>query len=273
MPDFSLDDPHQQGSFAQRAIAVVQAVAGFIREERARFSQDDVETKGTNDLVSYVDRGAEARLSEQLGQLLPQAGYIMEESGRQAADRDWVWIIDPLDGTTNFVHNVPLYCISVGLQFDGVTQFGIVLEVNRGELFWAQRGHGAYLGSKRLKASPRKALINCLIATGFPFRKFGVVREYMQMLEAFMRSTRGIRRLGSAALDLAYTAAGRFDGFFESNLSPWDVAAGALLVQEAGGTVSDYKGGDDFVFGRTILAAGQAIHGQMLEVIQQHNQA
>lgn len=265
-----LTDLQREGTLVQSVVRTVRQVGEFIRREHRAFSRDQAELKSANDLVSYVDRGAEDQLSEALGRLIPGSGFIMEETGYHHADADAVWVIDPLDGTTNFVFGIPVFSISVALRLNGQTVIGVVYEVNRDELFLATRGGGATLNDARIRTGTADRLQDCLIATGFPFRRFGRVDEYMLMLRDFMLNTRGVRRLGSAAIDLAYTAMGRFDGFFETNLYPWDVAAGALLVEEAGGTVTDFFGGQDHVFGRTIVAAGTGIHPIMRELISRY---
>ncbi len=263
------------GPLARGVMYAVLHAGAFIRAERRSFSRSAVEFKGRNDLVSYVDRTAEEILQKQLVQLIPDSGFIMEESGYNESGQEWVWIVDPLDGTTNFVYNVPFYSVSVGLRHNpkegkSQTMLGCVYEVNREELFMATHGHGATLNGERIQVGEAKELSEGLIATGFPFRAFARVDEYLQMLRDCMYRARGVRRLGSAALDLAYTAMGRFDGFFEVNLSPWDVAAGALIVEEAGGRVTDFFGADDYLFGKMIVATNGAVHDEMLQVIQQY---
>lgn len=256
--------------FARQVQAQVVAVGDFIRQESKGFSRDQAEIKGRNDLVSYVDREAERRLHEGLARLLPGSGFIMEETGLHNSEAEFVWIIDPLDGTTNFVYGIPAFCVSVGLYHQGRGLLGCVYEINRDELFFATRGGGATLNGKPLRASASTRLEEALVATGFPFRRFEQIDQYMAMLTVFMKQTKGIRRIGSAALDLAYVAAGRFDGFFEANLKPWDVAAGVLLIAEAGGIVTDYYGQEDYLFGGMIVAASAGIHPIMLATLQQH---
>lgn len=254
----------------REVVATVREVGEFIRHEHLSFTRDKAELKSANDLVSYVDRSAEQQLSAAFLRLLPDSGFIMEETGWHNADRDAVWVIDPLDGTTNFVFGIPVFSISVALRVNSKTCLGVVYEVNRDEMFLAVSGEGATLNDQPIHTGKATELQNCLIATGFPFRRFGRVDEYMLMLRDFMLNTRGVRRLGSAAIDLAYTAMGRFDGFFETNLYPWDVAAGALLIEEAGGTVTDFFGGQDHVFGRTIIAAGKGMHPVMTAIVQRY---
>ncbi len=249
----------------------VLQVGEFIRNERKGFNHAKSEIKGKNDLVSYVDRTAEARLVKKCRSLIPGSGFILEEGENVHTDSPFRWIIDPLDGTTNFVFGIPVYSISLALQFEGETVIGLVYEVNNDELFCAVKGCGASLNGKPMYVRDNQELGQALVATGFPFRKFGHVEAYLKLLEHFMRHTRGIRRLGSAAVDLAYVAAGRFDGYFESNLSPWDVAAGELLVREAGGSVTDYKGGEDYIFGKSICASNGKLHAEFLDLIQLFN--
>jgi myo-inositol-1(or 4)-monophosphatase len=251
----------------------ILSTGAFIRQQQTEFERHHAELKSHNDLVSYVDREAEQMLERAGEELIPDCGFILEESGtRRHEDADWLWIIDPLDGTTNFVFGVPIYSISVALQHRGETVMGFVYEINNDECFYALKDGGAYMNDEPIQVSTHAQLAASLIATGFPYRKFGNVEAYLQLLRDFMTSTRGIRRLGSAAVDLAYTAAGRFDGFFESNLRPWDVAAGALIVQEAGGAVTDYRAEDDYLFGRSIAASNGHIHDEMLKLIQHYAQ-
>jgi myo-inositol-1(or 4)-monophosphatase len=261
-------DPN--GALSRGVQEAVLAAGAFIRYEARRFDRGLVEFKGRNDLVSYVDRQAEQILSDNLAKLVHGSGFIMEESGYDRHEQEYVWIVDPLDGTTNFVYGVPFYSVSVALQHNKQTILGAVYEVNREELFLAARGHGAMLNGAPIKVSDSPGLADSLIATGFPFRAFARIDEYLSMLKDCMHRARGVRRLGSAALDLAYTAMGRFDGFFEINLSPWDVAAGTLIIQEAGGTVTDFFGEDNHLFGKMIVATNGRIHAEMLSVIQQY---
>ncbi len=255
----------------KQVIAISREAAIFIKKESKNFDLASIEYKGMNDLVSYVDRETERLLVKQLAALLPEAGFITEESEAHKAltDKPYHWIIDPLDGTTNFMHGLPVYSISIALLEGKTLVLGVVLEINRDECFYAWKGSGAFCNQLSIKVAPQDDLSESLLATGFPYRDFEQMKSYLAILNALMQKTHGLRRLGSAAVDLAYVAAGRFQGFFEYNLSPWDVAAGALIVQEAGGKVSTFSGSDDFLFGKQIVAAG-AIHAQLLEVIQYH---
>jgi myo-inositol-1(or 4)-monophosphatase len=196
---------------------------------------------------------------------------LAEEGTVSTEERPWQWIIDPLDGTTNFLHGLPFFSISLALQYEGETVIGIVYEANRQELFYSWKGaSAAFLNGKPIHVSPTTQLEDSLLATGFPYYDFERMPAYIEVLQRFMRDTRGLRRFGSAALDLAYVACGRFDGYFEYSLSPWDVAAGAFLVQQAGGQVSDFSGGRDFIHGQEIVAVNDGLFQTILAGIQKH---
>ncbi|MBP8823308.1 MAG: inositol monophosphatase [Flavobacteriales bacterium] len=251
----------------EHVVLLSREVAAFIRLESRRFTEAEVESKGLNNLVSYVDKQAEARFVAGLNELLPEAGFIAEEgTGERAEGLNWV--IDPLDGTTNFVHGMPCYCTSVALVRGGDVLLGVVLEVNRDECFAAWAGGGATLNGMPIRVSSRSQLQESLLATGFPYDDFGFEAEYMDLLRELMHRTRGIRRLGSAAADLAYVACGRFEAFYEYGLNSWDVAAGVILVREAGGQVSGFRPSKDPVFDEEIVASNSAIHAELLEVIE-----
>ena len=249
--------------------ALCRTTAGFIRQEAATFDRSKVEQKGVHDLVSYVDQETERRLVAGLRQLLPEAGFITEEgtAGPNAHTEEFTWIIDPLDGTTNFVHSLPVYSISVALLHREVLVVGVVHEVNRDESFRAVRGGGAFCNNVPIHVSDVPDLNSALVATGFPYTDFGQLHTYLQVLGAFITRSHGVRRLGSAAVDLAYVAAGRFEGFFEFNLNAYDVAAGILLVREAGGHVTQFLEAGDPVFGREVLASNGPIHAEMQATI------
>lgn len=258
-------------SLCQAVVQISKEVGVFLRKEAQIFDLSQIEYKGMNDLVSYVDREAENKLVRRLREILPEAAFYTEEAEENQAltAQPYHWIIDPLDGTTNFMHNLPIFAISIGLMHGQEMVLGVVYEVNREECFYAWKGGGAYCNGRAIRVSPVADLSDSLLATGFPYRDFDQVPAYLEIIKAFMQQTHGLRRMGSAAVDLAYVALGRFQGFFEYNLNAWDVAAGALIIQEAGGTVSTFKGKNDFVFGREIVAAGP-IHPQMLQLIQRY---
>lgn len=251
-------------SLLPQVVRLATDVAAFQRQELAVFNRNDIEHKGLHDLVSYVDRASEEQLVRGLQQLLPEAGFITEEGTVAQEKKSLVWIIDPLDGTTNFTHGLPFFAISIALLSGDDLALGLVLESNREECFTAVRGGGAFLNGQPIHVSSIQSLNESLLATGFPYYAFDKMPQYLEVLGYFMKHSQGMRRIGSAALDLAYVACGRFEGYFEYNLNSYDVAAGALLVQEAGGTVSDFQGGNNFVFGREILAANPKVHTEML---------
>lgn len=236
----------------------------ILAERQENFTLDKVEIKGLNDLVSYVDKGAESRIVKELSDHFP-AGFIVEENS-VSSRQDYNWIVDPLDGTTNFVHGVPCYAVSIALEYKGEIILGVVYEINKDECFYATKDGGAFLNSVQIRVSETSDLKNSLIATGFPIYNFTRMEAYLKTLEHLMRNTHGIRRMGSAAVDLCYTACGRFDGYFEYNLSPWDVAAGALIVKEAGGVISDFKKGNNWLFGKEIVAGNFGLHSEMIKV-------
>lgn len=234
-------------------------VGSFIRKEVKRINANDIETKGEHDLVTYVDKTAEKRIVEGLQKLLPEAGFIVEENTIEDKNKKYTWIVDPLDGTTNFIHAIPCFSISIALQEEDRTVLGVVYEINMDECFYAWKKGGAYLNGEKISVSKENNLDKALIATGFPYNDFSLLDEYLNFFKELMISTRGVRRLGSAAVDLAYVACGRFDAFYEYSLNPWDVAAGAFIVEEAGGRVADFKNGKDYIFGEEIIASNQGI--------------
>ncbi|GJM34872.1 MAG: inositol monophosphatase [Saprospiraceae bacterium] len=251
----------------RQALPIILKTGEFIHSEMPKVTREDIITKSLNSLVSYVDRTAEEQLVEGLGKLLPQATFLTEEETITTQHSDLQWIIDPLDGTTNFLHQLPVFSVSVALQHQNKTVLGFVYEVNRDECFYAWNGGGAFCNKKPIRVSPNSQLSDSLIATGFPYHDYGKMQAYLQVLAEFMRRTRGIRRFGSAAVDLAYVACGRFDGFFEYSLNAWDVAAGAFIVQEAGGLVTDFSGGTDYLFGGEIIASSPGIQAAFAELV------
>lgn len=231
------------------------------------FDTKNIEFKGLNDLVSYVDKNAEKHLVDNLIELLPEAGFTTEENTVNRQGEVFNWIIDPLDGTTNFIHGVPAYSISIALYEDGAPVIGVVYEINRGEMFYTYKGGKAYLNNREINVSKRTKLADSLLATGFPYYDFDKQPGYMKLLSEMMRSCHGVRRIGSAAVDLAYVACGRFEAFYEYNLNAWDVAAGAYLVQQAGGRIMNFRGGDEFLETREILASNALVDEEMLDAI------
>lgn len=229
-----------------------------------------IQTKDYNDFVSEVDRSAEEAIISILKEAYPTHGFYGEESGKTNVDAENIWIIDPLDGTTNFLHNFPCYCVSIALQERGVLTQAVIYDPVHNDLFTATKGRGAFLNDKRIRVTNRSKLQDSLISTGFPFKDFSYLDTYVEIFKDMAKKTSGLRRPGSAALDLAYVAAGYTDGFFEINLSPWDIAAGALLVQEAGGIVGDFEGNESWLRTGNIVAGNPKVFGQMLQVIAPH---
>lgn len=230
----------------------------------------NIKSKAINDFVSEVDQAAEEAIISILKDAYPDHGFLGEETGDTNKDAENIWIIDPLDGTTNFLHNFPQYCISIALQQSGVLTQAVIYDPVRNDLFTATKGRGAFLNDKRIRVSGRAKLQQSLIATGFPFRDFTHLDTYMDILKDMIKKTTGIRRPGSAALDLAYVAAGWTDGFFEINLSTWDIAAGGLIVQEAGGIVGDFEGNESWLQTGNIVAANPKIFSQILQTLNPH---
>ena len=243
------------GSIINRAALDVEAV---------RISQKQV-----NDFVTEVDHAAEKIIIETLLAAYPGHAIWAEESGREhgAQDSDFVWIIDPLDGTTNFIHGLPVYCVSIALAVKGKVEQAVVYDPTRNDLFTATKGRGAFLNDRRLRVSKRIRMHECLISTGFPFRPGDDFNTYLRMMGDVMQKTAGLRRPGSAALDLAYVAAGYTDGFFETGLQAWDVAAGSLLVTEAGGLVGNFLGDSDFLEQKECMAGNPRVYGQLVSIL------
>lgn len=249
-----------------QVILAAKTAGSFIRQERENFSYARAEIKGLNDLVSYVDKTAEEILVKELHTAYKDAGFIVEENTRSER-KEYNWIVDPLDGTTNFVHGIPCYAVSVALEYKGEILLGVVYEVSRDECFYAQKGMGAFLDGRKIEVSQRKTLSESLIATGFPVYNFERLDNYLAALKYFVQHTHGVRRIGAAAADLCYLACGRVDAFFEYNLKPWDVAAGALIVQEAGGSVCDFSGGGNWLFGKEICCSNGRVKEEFYKVI------
>ena len=256
-------------NLTEKVAAIALKTGGFIRQERKRFSYDEVEFKGDSNLVSYVDKESEKQIISGLKKILPEAGFITEEETTEQERKDYTWIIDPLDGTTNFVHGIPNYCVSIGLMHENEIVAGVVYEVANDECFYAWKGGGAYMNKQPIKVSSAEFFTDTVLATGFPYYEFERLDEYLQILHQLMEGTQGLRRMGSAAADMAYVACGRYGGYFEYNLNSYDIAGGVILVKEAGGTVTDFKGGDDYIFGREIVAGG-GVHPQLLHVIEKY---
>ncbi|HMS06793.1 MAG TPA: inositol monophosphatase family protein [Burkholderiaceae bacterium] len=251
------------------AVRAARAAGAIINRAALDVESVRVSQKQANDFVTEVDHASEAAIIETLATAYPDHGFMAEESGTQHGKpgADHIWIIDPLDGTTNFIHGFPVYCVSIALSVRGRIEQAVIYDPTRNDLFTATRGRGAYLNDRRLRVSKRTRLQQCLISTGFPFRPGDSFPRYLQMMSDVMQRTAALRRPGAAALDLAYVAAGFSDGFFELGLSPWDVAAGSLLVTEAGGLVGNFTGEADFLEQKECLAAPPRIYGQLVSLL------
>jgi len=223
-------------------------------------------SKGRNDYVSQADVEAERAVLDVLTRAYPDHGIIAEESGEREGS-EYTWVIDPLDGTTNFLHGFPMFAVSVAVKRGGVLEHGVVYDPLHDEMFTASRGEGAQLNGKRLRVSTTRQLAPSLLGTGFPFRDLGIIEPWMRSFQSLLPKTSGIRRAGAAALDLAYVAAGRLDGFWEFGLKPWDMAAGALLIREAGGLVADVSGGQDFLENGNLVAANPLIFEEFRKIV------
>lgn len=253
----------------QDMVACAKKAGAFIRKERESFSYSKVEIKGLNDMVSYVDKTAEQMIVADLQNIFPEAGFIVEENTRSER-REYNWIVDPLDGTTNFVHGMRAIAVSIALEHHNKIIAGVVYEVANDECFYAAQGSGAFLNGTPIHVSQRKILSESLIATGFPIYNFDRLNNYLGALSYFMQHTHGLRRLGSAATDLCYVACGRMDAYFEYNLQPWDVAGGGIVLQEAGGTICDFSGGDNWIFGKELSATNGHLHEEFNAVVRNY---
>jgi myo-inositol-1(or 4)-monophosphatase len=251
------------------AVKAARAAGAIINRASLDLDLLKVNTKGPNDFVSEVDQAAEQAIIETLLTAYPGHGILAEESGRAhgAKDSEFVWIIDPLDGTTNFLHGFPVYAVSIALAHRGQVQQAVVYDPTRNDLFYASKGRGAFMNDKRLRVSKRTRLQESLIGTGFPFRKGDNFKRYVAMFEEVMQHCAGLRRPGAAALDLCYVAAGWYDGFFETGLSPWDIAAGSLIITEAGGLVGNFTGEADFLYQREVVAGTPKVYAQLVKLL------
>jgi myo-inositol-1(or 4)-monophosphatase len=251
------------------AVRAARAAGNVLLRYYDRIDSLTITTKGKNEFVSEVDRAAEEVIIETLRKAYPDHAILAEESGRSEGN-DFQWVIDPLDGTTNYLHGFPQFSVSIALKHKGVLEHGVVYDPLREEMFTASRGSGALLNDRRIRVTQRKGLEGALIGTGFPYREHSHLEAYLGMFRELIQKTAGIRRPGSAALDLAYVAAGRLDGFWELDLSEWDIAAGTLLIREAGGTVTDIRGGGSHLQSGNLIAGGIKVHGALLQAIRPH---
>jgi myo-inositol-1(or 4)-monophosphatase len=249
----------------------VLETAEMIRLERKRFDvQTGVEIKGHSNFVTYIDKLSEKQLVDGLSSLLPEAGFIAEEGTSDKKGTKYNWVIDPIDGTTNFIHGLSPYAISVGLMRDQTVVLGVVYEISHGEMFYAWEGSKAYFNGETIQVSENAEHQEALIATGFPYYDLGKLEPYIDCMKEMMDKTSGVRRLGSAAMDICYVACGQFEAFWEYGLQPWDVAAGALILQQAGGRVCDFNGGNEYIFNHQFVATNAVYFDKFYEIVHRH---
>ena len=251
----------------EQVVDISRNTGVFIKGELKIFSQKSIETKGLHNFVSYVDKTAEQKIVSALTKLIPSAGFIAEEGTGKPSTNGLNWVIDPLDGTTNFIHGLPPFAVSIALMEGETVILGVVYEINLDECFWAYTGSDAFLNGKKISVSKIETVNGSLIATGFPYHDYDRMGQFFKSMDHFMRNSHGMRRLGSAATDLAYVACGRFEAFYEYGLQSWDVAAGALIVQQAGGKISDFSGEKNYIFGKEIIATNSNIFNEFQGVI------
>lgn len=250
---------------------IARKAGDLIKQYVGNINANDISIKGQHDFVTFVDKGSEILIIDKLKKLLPGAGFIAEEGTESFKGETFNWIIDPLDGTSNFIHGLAPFAVSIALMQADEIVIGVVYEISLDECFYAYKGDCARLNGMKLNMSKSDKFEDTLIATGFPFRDYSQLENYMKALNFFILNTSGVRRLGSAATDLVYLAAGRFDGFFEYSLKPWDVAAGSFIIQRAGGVVTDFSGDNNYLFGGEIIASNAYLYQQMFNVIKNCN--
>jgi len=239
----------------------------LIKKELGHLKAEDIHNKGVHDFVTYVDKISEKRIVKELSRILPEASFIVEENTISNLEKQLVWVVDPLDGTTNFIHGIPCFSISIALMRDKEVIMGVVYDIMREECFYSWGEGKSWLNDKEIKVSINKTIEDSVIGTGFPSRDYSRIDDYMRILKILFDRAHGVRRFGSAAIDLCYVACGRFDIFFEYGLSPWDIAAGSFIVSQAGGKVSDYSGNSDYIFGKDIVASNELLHNEILSLL------
>lgn len=252
----------------QTAIAAAIAAGEILLEYFGKIKKEQVITKRQGDFVTFVDKRAEKKIIEIICDRFPQHQILGEESGKGGKEGEFCWIVDPLDGTTNYIHGFPMFSVSIAAKKEDQPIVGVVYDPLRNDTFIAQKGKGSYLNGNRIEVSSTKNFADAFLATGFPFREKEILKIYMECFEEIFKRAGGMRRVGSAALDLCYTACGCFDGFWEFQLSPWDIAAGELILKEAGGIVSDFHGRDDYLVSGNIIGANPYIHRELVEIIE-----
>ncbi|MDR1129496.1 MAG: inositol monophosphatase [Prevotellaceae bacterium] len=262
----------QFSEICENVCGIARIAGKFMLDERKNFSPDRIEVKGVNDFVSYVDKKTEELIVGRLSPLIAGAGFLTEEGTvRQSRDAQYTWIIDPLDGTTNYIHGLAPYAVSIGLTENGVPVLGVVYIASADQCFYAYKDSGAYLNGEEIKPSSIELIKDSLTITGFPYRLGDKIDSYMNLMKHLTSNSHGVRRLGSAAADLVYIAAGWAEAFYQTDLNPWDVAAGAFIAKQAGASVSDFTGGDNYIFGHSILATGNKSLGrQMIDLLSEY---
>lgn len=243
---------------------LILQVGEYISSQKEYVTKADIDTKGIHDFVTFVDQRSEQLLIQELSKILPGSGFLAEEQTVKNEEKEYTWIIDPLDGTTNFIHRIPAYSISIALAKNNKVIMGNVLDVEAGECYYAWEDGPAFLNGQRIQVSKTQKIDDSLLATGFPYSDFEKLEPYLEVLKYLMQNSRGIRRFGSAAIDLCWVASGRFDGFWEYSLKPWDVAAGSFIAEQAGGKCSDFSGADNFIYGREIVCGNPAVFNELL---------
>lgn len=246
---------------------ICKVTGTFIKNQQTKLKEDSVKEKDTHSYVTFVDTSAEEMIVSQLKELLPEAAFLTEEETVEQESKEYTWIIDPLDGTTNYIHGLTPYAISIALTRNNNVVLGVIHEIGLNETFYTWEGGKSYMNGKVISVSRALSIADSLIATGFPYYDYKRINPFLQTLSTFMQKSHGVRRLGSAATDLAYVACGRFDAFYEYSLNPWDVAAGALIVQNAGGRVCDFKGEDNYIFGKEIIATNANVFSEFQSII------
>ena len=265
---------HPTPELLEAVESVARAGADQLMPYFRRLTSDQVSEKARNDLVTVADRASESAILAAIGQQFPSHNILSEEAGWSArSSSDPTWIVDPLDGTTNFVHGMPHFAVSVAVTAEDRIQAGVIIDPVKGDVFRAARGIGAWWNGVRCRVSRRTYLSGAMVATGFPFKAHGLLDPYLAIFRDVFLDCKAIRRPGAAALDLAYTACGIVDGFFEFQLSPWDIAAGAVMVEEAGGSISDMDGGDDYLATGNVLSGSDGVRRDLLEIVQRHRRA
>lgn len=249
---------------------IARSAGSFIRDEQKKISAKNIEIKSVASLVTYVDKTAEQQIVSALKKLIPDSGFLAEEGTAKSNHEKYTWFVDPLDGTTNYIHGLAPHSVSIGLAEDDKLVMGVVYEVGANELFYAWKNSPAYCNGQEIRTANRSKSEDALIATGFPYYDFDRMDDYIEALKVLMQTTRGIRRFGSAAIDLCYIAAGRFDAFWEHALHAWDVAAGAFILQQAGGKTVDFTGGDNWLFGGEIISASNSYFPEFFGVVNKY---